>query len=366
MEHEIDEGFYSSVLNQGNQDIGVPTSGTPTTSIAGFGNIESAINYIVASGISPLNTTVTGTPTSELAPFLSIEQAFLSQSGTSDGHVVGPATATAGAFMAFDGSTGKIAKNSNITVDAQGRIYVGPSGTVEPNYNFTFDYTNPLENGIFIRASDTVGTTAVHIEDSDGTLQLLELRSEGELGLGTENPAFTVDVQQTAGSGSGSVNVRSQYYKAGRRVDSLVQVDFNVGTNLLSVQNELSINASTEVQLGSDFTVNSNNITISNIGTYRVTWNVVGLLTGTTNNRRRNLTARLNRNSGILIDATRGAGYVRNGSYNPYCQASASYIIQTTSDDETVAIRAEDLSTQSSASITFTCDGGYISIERID
>lgn len=315
------------------------------------------------SNLSVVDNSVSGGVTINYAN----EEDLDSLSGTLGTKVTGPGSSTDNAVTRFDGTSGKLLQNSTVLINDEGYMYIGDSGTFIPGYSLTIISTVPSGNGLFLKASDTFESTALHIEDADGTLQLLDLSAEGEMGLGTEAPEFTIDVQQTAGSGAGSINVLNQYFKAGRRIDSQVQVDITIGTNLIPIIAEINLDTSTEIQIGTDFTVNSNNITIANPGIYEVEWSICGQMNGSsTGNRRRCLQTELNRNSGTIVQATRGGGYTRTVNTGNTCQACGSYLIETTSANETVGLRTEDTSSQSSSSITFTVQGGYLRVKRVD
>ena len=145
-----------------------------------------------------------------------------------------------------------------------------------------------------------------------------------------------------------------------------MQIDLQLGTDLTQVNAQLPLNTPSSIQMGDSYSVGSNSITFESKGWYRVSWSVCGQISGvTTSNRRRCLQTQLNRNSGTLIDATKTGGYVRTPATGDTCHASGEYVIIVAAPGETVAIHAEDTSSQSTDGITFTVTGGYLSIERI-
>ena len=342
----------------------VPELPDSTTYFIRTGNQVSEVAELTFSG-GQLSVTESGSSPVTYVSDLVLNSASGSLQSDIDDKLDKPSPSGAESSIAVFDSNNGITSSIGMIAD-NGNFFLGSSGTFEPNYAITARFPSQSGNGIWLKASDLIGTVFLHAEDADGTLQLLHLTSEGEFGFGTEFPEYSIDVQQTAGSGAGSINAANQYFKAGRRIDSQVQADFTLGTDLLSINSELAINTGSEIQVGTDFTVNANNITIANAGTYRVSWNVCAIITGTTNNRRRNLQTELNRNSGTIVQATRAAGYARQGNNANTCSAGGTYLIQTTVADETVAIRTEDVSAQSTSSITFTVVGGYISVERVD
>ncbi|RKZ96612.1 MAG: hypothetical protein DRQ40_00440 [Gammaproteobacteria bacterium] len=217
-------------------------------------------------------------------------------------------------------------------------------------------------------------STKNYVDSVSGTLQTdIDLKIEGP---SSSNDNNLVVFDGTAGklvkdplgiavTSSGNLDVDLDYYKESRLVDSFVQADFTLGTDLVATNSELTISGATEVQLGVDFTVNSTNITIANPGLYVVTWAVTGEISNAnTGNRRRGLMSELNRNTGDIIQATRTGGYARTRDTGRIASAQNSYIIETAAADETVAIRTEDLSTQSSNNITFELTGGFLRVER--
>lgn len=147
---------------------------------------------------------------------------------------------------------------------------------------------------------------------------------------------------------------------------NFVQVAFTLGTDLLITENNLPLDVNSLISNGSGFTINSNSVTLSEIGIYKITWQVSGELAGSVFGvRRRNLVTDLNRNSGNFISATQTAGFATSVRTGPIATSEGSYIIETTSVNETVSIRSRDLSLDSTNSITFTLFSGYLKIERI-
>lgn len=147
---------------------------------------------------------------------------------------------------------------------------------------------------------------------------------------------------------------------------NFVQVDFSTGTDLLIDQNELPFNTSSEVFNGNGFTVNSNNVTLSEAGIYKVDWMVSAELQGSTFAlRSRNIVTDLNRNSGTFIVASQTAGSVLSVRRGPVATSKGSYIIETTSNNETLGVRSRDFSTDSSNNIDFVLIAGYCKIQRI-
>jgi hypothetical protein len=147
---------------------------------------------------------------------------------------------------------------------------------------------------------------------------------------------------------------------------NLVQVEFTAGTDLITTNNLLNLNTGSVLSNGSGFTVDSNNVTLVNIGIYKINWQVTGEITGSTfATRSRNLVTDLNRNSGTFVAATQTAGVATSVRTAPVGTSEGCYIISTNSINETVGIRSRDLSTDSSANITFTLLSGYLRIERL-
>lgn len=146
-----------------------------------------------------------------------------------------------------------------------------------------------------------------------------------------------------------------------------VQVPVTSGTNLLVTNNQLPLDTGSSIQIGSNYTVNSNNITIAAVGSYRVSWLVAAEQSGSTaNNRSRNPEITVNRNSGTFLNNTRTSTATDFSQGRSSGSMSGSCIIQTSSSNETVAIRSVDLSTNSTVSVVCVVKNGFLKIERMN
>ncbi len=131
--------------------------------------------------------------------------------------VSGPTLATDHGIARFDGVTGKLILDSGITIDdfdnISGLGTMAVQGAPEPGWAMTIRST-ATENGLFIKASDNSGTSPLHIEDVDGTVQFLHVDENlGELGLGTQTPLYGVDNQRRPGVPAADYNTENGVYR---------------------------------------------------------------------------------------------------------------------------------------------------------
>jgi hypothetical protein len=173
-------------------------------------------------------------------------------------------------------------------------------------------------------------------------------------GLIDQNEADILTVSGIASDNSTSIS----------ELREVVQVDLTSGENLL-VSGVRSFNLATEVQIGSNYTVAASGITIAASGTYRVSWAVNPIQGGSTaNNRERNLEAVLQQN-GTSILATRGTSVTSAAASQVSCSIYGEYYVTTSGTNEVVRLATDDLSTNSTAGVTFTSQNGYMKVERI-
>lgn len=146
-------------------------------------------------------------------------------------------------------------------------------------------------------------------------------------------------------------------------VQPTLQVDFTTATDLDTTQNTLPLNAGTAVNpTGTVYTVNANNISISQTGYYKVSWNVEAQKTGGAS-QRRILQTNLNFN-GSQIASTSSAVYIRDATNNHGSTAN-SYVIEVTSGGQTVGIRSQQTGSGGGGGVTFDLSAGHLLIERI-
>lgn len=110
-----------------------------------------------------------------------------------------------GELLRFNATTGEwesigILVSTGLDVTGANTLAVG--GALESNYLMTMR-GSATQNGLFIKVTDDPGTSPLHIEDFDGTIQYLHIdENEGAIGLGTVNPTFGVDNQRIGGPGN--------------------------------------------------------------------------------------------------------------------------------------------------------------------
>jgi hypothetical protein len=175
-------------------------------------------------------------------------------------------------------------------------------------------------------------------------------------------------VDDTVNTVSGILDSEVEVVTSGlAKATAQVQVDLTMETDLLVVNSGIELNTSSTVLVGEGFTVNSDSIDIHEAGTYKVVWNVCGEMGGSSSgNRRRSLQVELLRNGAEVIQATRGGAYARSVTTGKLASVYGDYLIVTYGNNETVGLRTEDVSSQSTNGITFEVSGGYLRVERVN
>ena len=121
--------------------------------------LSTDVSYLVAGS----NVTITSASNGQIT--------IASSGGGGGGDVAGPASSTANAVVLFDGTTGKIVKNSGLTTDGSNSLFIGGTLNVSGSTILSGDLT---VNG----TTTTINTTNLEIKDSvigfgfaSGTLQ---------------------------------------------------------------------------------------------------------------------------------------------------------------------------------------------------
>lgn len=120
-------------------------------------NNGTSVVQVGAGNLSGLGDVSVSSPTNGQALVYN-GTAWVNQTGTGSGDVVGPASATDNAISRFDGTTGKLIQNSVVTVDDNGNM-AGVNSITTPDY-ITFDTT----------AAETSATGKLFWDDGDGVL----------------------------------------------------------------------------------------------------------------------------------------------------------------------------------------------------
>ena len=135
----------------------------------------------------------------------SILSSNTSGSGSADGDVIGPASATDNAVVRYNGTTGKLVQNSAVTILDSGRVGIGTASpghklTVsEASTDFAALITNSTSsgNGLKINAGDNSGDRVLELNDKDGTL-LMGVVATGNVGIGTTAPGSLLTLSADA------------------------------------------------------------------------------------------------------------------------------------------------------------------------
>jgi len=168
----------------------------------------------------------------------------------------------------------------------------------------------------------------------------------------------------SGGNVTGSINIADpdeDFTTSGTPICAFVQANLTTGVDLDSTRNELALETATALQYGSGvFQVQSGYITIKKPGIYKVTWSVCAENEGGGGSPRKTLLVDLNRNHGSYISASLGGSYTRDANRSNYVQCFGSYYIETTSANETVALRSRRVG---SSNGTFPLRAGYLCVE---
>ena len=162
------------------------------------------------------------------------------------GDVVGPASATANAIVRFDSTTGKLVKNSVVTIadstgdmsgvgafTAAGNVTLGDSttdtitltGTVQPGV-----VISGSSSGDALRITQTGAGNALLVEDSaNPDSSPFVVTAAGDVGIGTSSPGYKLDVNGTSNF-SGNMNLTAASNINWNGGDVAIS---NSGTNLI-------------------------------------------------------------------------------------------------------------------------------------
>ena len=120
----------------------------------------------------------------------SILSSNTSGSGSADGDVIGPASATDNAVVRYNGTTGKLVQNSAVTILDSGRVGIGAASPAhkltvsEASTDFAALITNSTSsgNGLKINAGDNSGDRVLELNDKDGT-SLMQVAATGNVNV---------------------------------------------------------------------------------------------------------------------------------------------------------------------------------------
>lgn len=289
------------------------------------------------------------------------------------GGITGPSPVLNRSVVIYSGTSGDFVQDTGVSIDTNNFILT--SGIKVGNTSFTPTFGDwsailrcgPSEDGMYIKCSDDFGRFPLFIEDDDASIINLAVQTNGLVGFGNSNPQFGIDLGGSNvdnPNGTGSINTRfGSYFQESQPYRSFTQVNLTVNTNLDNTINQLPLNTSSAISVGTLFSVNSNNISISQPGLYRIVWAVTAENRNSGGAPRKTMLVDLNRNNGTFVSATQVGGYSRDTSDARVASVSNSFIIRTTSTNETVALRSRNLGTTSG---DFDVIGGFLRVELID
>lgn len=163
-----------------------------------------------------------------------LQRLDVSATGTETGLAVGPTTDDFGWVSIYGGTpgtywhlskrvsrqndrfgiyyyNGRFYSNELVTVATDGNVGIGttmPRARLEVNAPEGYD-------GLWIRAGDGADDVLFHVEDSDGTVQAMHIDDSGNIGLGTTEPVYPLEMRSGAHVTAGGVwtNASSRQYK---------------------------------------------------------------------------------------------------------------------------------------------------------
>lgn len=255
---------------------------------------------------------------------------------------------------------GQITSNDNDISQLQADLSTA-SGSLQSQIN-----SNDLDIGD-LQADLITASGSLQTQISNNDTDIFNLQTDLTTASGslqsqiTSNDSDIFQLQSDLTSASGALNTEILESRES------VQVPLTSGTDMLVTNNQLPLTSGSAIQIGSNYIVGANSITLSAIGSYRVSWVVGALQTGTTaNNRGRNPEITLNRNAGTFDVNTSSTGNTDLSSGHSSDTMTGSALIQTAGTNETVALRSRDLSANSTASVALVVRNGYLKVERIE
>lgn len=296
---------------------------------------------------------------------------------TNDAQVKKSATSTDNALIRWDGTTGDAVQDTGIIVDDNDKVVFPGSGavtdlfTIDPNTNqwssrgapesgYVATIRAPADqSGLFIKASDDVGTYPIHIEDDDGTTQLLHMEHAGEIGLGSVTPTYGVDNQRAAGD-TADYNTENGLYRIGseRANDAITAYD-SLGNQSFTALTQINLDATTVI--GNLYSLATDAVTVNATGRYLISYQVsLNINVGST---RTSTESSLFRDVGsgfVEVVGSRSYGYHRT-SANGEDTATATLVLDLNSGDR-LAVGSEVLA---GGAVTTIALGSRLTVQRL-
>lgn len=251
-----------------------------------------------------------------------------------------------------------------VTVAGQEALKISPGNIMTIN-NDLFVNANLIVQG----TTSYMDVTEMSVSDNiitlnSGVVGIPVLDAGIEVDRGIEPKAqFLWDESEdrwVAGSVGDLSNIITEENLQQALAENLIQVLFTTGTNLNATQTELPIQASADENPGTNYSINSNNITCALQGLYRVSYSVEGQRGGG-GTQRKNLRTSTVLNGSVQTKSI-CSGYIRDATNN-HVSVGTTVLIRTTSPNQTIGIRSEQQG--SGGSSTFTLSSGHLLIEYL-
>lgn len=285
--------------------------------------------------------------------------------------ITGPSPVLNRSIVIYDGTSGDFVQDTSVSIDTNdfiltSGIKIGDTSYTPPSGSWAAVLRcGPSEDGLFIKCANDLGRYPLLIEDDDASIINMAVATDGFIGFGNKNPIYGLDV---GGFGfsieNDSINTREgSYHQAQQPYRAFIQIDLTIGTDLDFTVNQLPLNASSEVSIGTLFSTSSTEITINSPGLYRIVWSVTAENTGSGGAPRKTIIVDLNRNNGTFIPSSLVGAYTRDSFNSRIASVSNSYIIRTTTVNETVSLRSRNLGTTNGS---LPVVSGFLRVELID
>jgi len=321
-----------------------------------FGTLEGSLNHL---NIQNIGTNTHAQIDSHIADISNPHSVTKAQVGlgnvTNDAQVKKGPSSTNDAIPRWDGTTGDLLQDSGVIIDDNDRttwpdsgaskllvvdppndqVVIGPD-SAEPTYRVTLRGPSSV-NGIFAQIAGDAGTSPLHIENHDGSTQLLHLDANtGRLGLGTILPSYGVSNSLPSGDSADYDTKYGLYRIGGNRANDAVTVYDSLGNQTFTGITQLNLDSTTVI--GDIYTLNIDEIQINVTGRYLISYQVtLDISSGT---------SRTSSFAGLYIDPdgsgtyslqpeTKSYGYHRNSS-NGIMTFGATVVKDLTSNNRLV------------------------------
>ncbi len=180
---------------------------------SGGGAIPNTTNALRGSGGGGA-TAVGGSPTDCVL----VNGSSASCGGAGSGNVVGPSSATGDALARYDGTTGKLLKNSGATVDNSGNVSANSFAGTDASHSGGANFKGLTSGAVMLAAADIAGTAIVYVLPSTNGTAGQVLEDNGVIAcptLATGSPSVCHQLTWASISGGGiTPTARGNYSSA--------------------------------------------------------------------------------------------------------------------------------------------------------